>query len=217
MEDEIVLAGKKYVSSKRAAEISGYAKDYVGQLCRGGKLSAKLIGRNWYILIDSLEKITKKPEQEEKTTVQSAVKTAPHPRTTLLDDLNPSFYTDDTPLMPNIEKSEEVAKVSISQVKEEQKTSPIEIRISPVKPKIEPTQTISSREEEEIAESPVKRGKLRLAGSALVLLLLVSFAIAGFVYPFTGSVVSYGKEGSVTNTFFVDTQLANALYSQYTK
>jgi len=48
--DEILIEEKKYVSSKRAAEMTGYAKDYVGQLCREGRVPARLIGRSWYVL-----------------------------------------------------------------------------------------------------------------------------------------------------------------------
>ena len=55
MEDSITLDGKRYISSKRAAQLGGYTKDYVGQMCRSGKLTAKLLGRNWYILEDSLK------------------------------------------------------------------------------------------------------------------------------------------------------------------
>jgi excisionase family DNA binding protein len=47
--DELNLKGKKYISSKRASEITGYTKDYVGQLARGGKISAERVGRAWYI------------------------------------------------------------------------------------------------------------------------------------------------------------------------
>lgn len=54
MTDGIEIEGKKYISSKRAAELTGYAKDYVGQLCRMGKLDAKLIGRNWLVCESSL-------------------------------------------------------------------------------------------------------------------------------------------------------------------
>ncbi|HVW82883.1 MAG TPA: hypothetical protein VHC68_03000 [Candidatus Paceibacterota bacterium] len=53
--NEITLDGKIYVSSKRAAEITGYAKDYVGQLCREGRVEARLIGRNWYVLKDAIQ------------------------------------------------------------------------------------------------------------------------------------------------------------------
>jgi hypothetical protein len=48
--DEILIEEKKYVSSKRAAKMTGYAKDYVGQLCREGRVQARLVGRSWYVL-----------------------------------------------------------------------------------------------------------------------------------------------------------------------
>lgn len=52
--NELTLDGKTYVSSRRAAEITGYAKDYVGQLCREGHVEARLVGRNWYVLESSI-------------------------------------------------------------------------------------------------------------------------------------------------------------------
>lgn len=52
--DELTIGEKVYVSSKRAAKITGYAKDYVGQLCREGRVEARLVGRNWYVLEESI-------------------------------------------------------------------------------------------------------------------------------------------------------------------
>jgi hypothetical protein len=54
--NEITLDGKTYLSSRRAAEVTGYAKDYIGQLCREGRVEARLIGRNWYVLRESVER-----------------------------------------------------------------------------------------------------------------------------------------------------------------
>ena len=54
--DELTLNGEKYISSKRAAKITGYTKDYVGQLCREGKIIAQLVGRNWYVSEASIHK-----------------------------------------------------------------------------------------------------------------------------------------------------------------
>ena len=48
--DELTIDDKTYISSKRAAQITGYAKDYVGQLCREGYVEARRVGRNWYVL-----------------------------------------------------------------------------------------------------------------------------------------------------------------------
>lgn len=71
MEEALIFDGKNYISSKRAAEITGYAKDYVGQLCRGGKIDARRIGRNWFVAEDSiLEHKEAVTEQLEETYAQ---------------------------------------------------------------------------------------------------------------------------------------------------
>ncbi len=53
--DELTIGDKKYVSSKRAAKLTGYAKDYVGQLCREGRVPARLVGRAWYVLESAIQ------------------------------------------------------------------------------------------------------------------------------------------------------------------
>ena len=52
--DELTIDGKVFVSSKKAAALSGYAKDYVGQLCREGRVESKLVGRSWYVYEPSI-------------------------------------------------------------------------------------------------------------------------------------------------------------------
>lgn len=52
--DELTIGDKVYISTKRAADITGYAKDYVGQLCREGRVEATLVGRSWYVLESSV-------------------------------------------------------------------------------------------------------------------------------------------------------------------
>ncbi len=54
--DELNIEGKNYISSKRAAALTGYAKDYVGQLCREGRVEARLVGRSWYVYEPSIRK-----------------------------------------------------------------------------------------------------------------------------------------------------------------
>ncbi len=41
--------GKRFISTKKASEMTGYAKDYVGQLAREGRVQARLVGRSWYV------------------------------------------------------------------------------------------------------------------------------------------------------------------------
>jgi hypothetical protein len=52
--NEITIGDKVYISAKRAAEITGYARDYVGQLCREGHIDAKMVGRSWYVYEPSI-------------------------------------------------------------------------------------------------------------------------------------------------------------------
>lgn len=47
--DELILKQRRYISAKRAAKICDYANDYVGQLCREGRVEAVRVGRNWYV------------------------------------------------------------------------------------------------------------------------------------------------------------------------
>ncbi len=52
--DTVVFADKKYIKASKAALASGYTADYVGQLCRKGKIDAVLLGKTWYVHEDSL-------------------------------------------------------------------------------------------------------------------------------------------------------------------
>ena len=54
MKDNYISQGIKYISSKRGAEISGYTSDYIGQLCRAGKLTCQMVGRTWFVGEESL-------------------------------------------------------------------------------------------------------------------------------------------------------------------
>jgi len=71
--DEILIDEKKYVSSKQAAKITGYAKDYIGQLCREGRVPARLVGRSWYVLETAIQDHRFGSKDVESKEVQSAV------------------------------------------------------------------------------------------------------------------------------------------------
>ncbi|MEX0931445.1 MAG: helix-turn-helix domain-containing protein [Candidatus Paceibacterota bacterium] len=114
---EIQLNGKLFVSSKRAAEIAGYATDYIGQLCRSGKLETTRLGRSWYVSVDSLESYQRSleepstentPDQEADTanpeiagsaTTNTTLKTLPNSPT------KGFVYSEDTrSLLPSLSK-----------------------------------------------------------------------------------------------------------------
>ena len=84
--DEILIGEKKYLSSKQAAKVTGYAKDYIGQLCREGRVPARLVGRSWYVLESAIhdhrfgEQKTEQEIQEIEETPQAFPQTWEAPR-----------------------------------------------------------------------------------------------------------------------------------------
>lgn len=88
---ELVIDGKTYISSKRAAEITGYARDYVGQLCREGHVTARLVGRSWYVLEDSIR--AHRFGEEETVEV---------PEEPVSDWESPRYISEDAPQMPKV-------------------------------------------------------------------------------------------------------------------
>lgn len=48
-QDALVFDGEEYVTSARAAELTGYAQDYVGELARTKEISARKVGRHWLV------------------------------------------------------------------------------------------------------------------------------------------------------------------------
>ena len=56
MEESLIHNGKKFISSRQAASRTGYATDYIGQLCRAKKVESVLIGRTWYVDENSILK-----------------------------------------------------------------------------------------------------------------------------------------------------------------
>lgn len=47
--DSVIVDRKNFISTKKASEISGYTCDYVGQLCRSGKLESTRVGNAWFV------------------------------------------------------------------------------------------------------------------------------------------------------------------------
>lgn len=99
--DELTIGDKIYISSKRAASITGYAKDYIGQLCREGRVEATLVGRSWYVLETSIRAHRFGSDQAE---------TASKPKDGVEDDAfptweSPKYMPEHTPAVPTLEKS----------------------------------------------------------------------------------------------------------------
>ncbi len=85
MAQEINLGGTIYISSKRAAEKTGYTQDYIGQLARGGAITAQRVSGLWYVVEESLRDYKSKADDFKPT---------PPPRPTSDTDLDSSVSFD---------------------------------------------------------------------------------------------------------------------------
>lgn len=52
--DVVEFSGKEYTKASVVAKRFNYTSDYIGQLCRAKKVDARLVGRAWYVNLDSL-------------------------------------------------------------------------------------------------------------------------------------------------------------------
>src|SRR3989344_1595475 len=73
---EIFFRGKKFISSATAASIFGYTHDYMGQLCRLNKISARKCGRSWFVLEESVKKHKEAADELARLTRLGTLRTA---------------------------------------------------------------------------------------------------------------------------------------------
>lgn len=98
--NELVIEDKKYVSSKRAAEITGYAKDYIGQLSREGRIPARLVGRSWYVLESALKDHRFGTESEESEGIEEKTSASTLPSTWE----SPRYQTVQAEILPSVNR-----------------------------------------------------------------------------------------------------------------
>jgi hypothetical protein len=110
--ETLVLDGKEFIKASKVARDLGYTSDYVGQLCRGEKVSAHLVGRTWYVNKDEIAnyKVEKKRisrvkarEQAKKTIEEHRQKTK-QPQESQTRIVQIQYETDNTELIPKTRK-----------------------------------------------------------------------------------------------------------------
>lgn len=72
--DLLEFEGVPYLKASAIAKKLGYTADYVGQLCRSGKVEAKLVGRTWYVSETSIKGHKSSRNRSSKSKTQEALK-----------------------------------------------------------------------------------------------------------------------------------------------
>ncbi len=129
--ETLVLDGKTFVKASKAARDLGYTADYVGQLCRGGKIASHLVGRTWYVDVSGLgvHQVEKKRMSRVKAREQAHKAIEEHIQLRVQSDegkatriTNVRYEDDSSELIPTVRKleiEEEVRKAPVRKVEKE--------------------------------------------------------------------------------------------------
>lgn len=192
----ISFDGKDHISASRAAKITGYHPDYVGQLARSGAIISRQVGNRWYV--DRAALLTHKKEKDgllgavqaqsvglsapKPLEFSSAQERVPEPALDRYSGPGPflTYTRDDGDLLPVIEKSAPVSPPQEPSDSDEEHSVPIRVL---------------SKERTLQHTMPVKRVKSRgsvhgktiyygtfksLAAAALTIVIVLSFGFASF-------------------------------------
>ncbi len=177
-ESVVSFDGKEFVSVRKGADLTGYHQDYVGQLCREGKLISRQIGNRWYI-----ERGALLAHKKQKTALLASVQvesvglkraTATAKSAELDADRAPvmTYTRDDGHLLPEIRQAENGYKTE-SRVHE----IPISVHISDVRTSDIPAPRVHRPKQAKTARSasPFSLGALTTVAATIVLVIAVGY------------------------------------------
>ncbi len=197
--DEIDFGGKTYISSKRAAKMANYTNDYVGQLCREGRVSCRRIGRDWYVKEESI--LEHKSKKERGTVRSSSSKEKSNDNTqksSLSDKMGILYYKKDsrenTPLIKkdNLKKSKNSNNESMSEnkIKIEKNINRIKQR---EKSPLKDSKKHIDRRKNEFKDNKTQRKKGKGLMKGFVILLIIAILVL-FIAIFSGGVLKSKME-----------------------
>lgn len=67
--ETVILDGVEYVKASVAAKRFHYTSDYIGQLCRGKKIDARLVGRTWFVNPNTIEEHKQNKHKKNSSTL----------------------------------------------------------------------------------------------------------------------------------------------------
>ncbi len=193
--------GKDYVSAARAAKLTGYNPDYVGQLARGGKILSRQVGNRWYVEREGL--LAHKTQKDSLLAVVQAesvglqrpleTTTAVHQQIAQAHEPYLTYIREDQHLMPVLHSKPEqpVSSASVEGVASESHSVPIRVvrRMSPSTP----VRSMGKQTSRRMRTSAMTINKAVKAVAALTVVIVVSY---GFVSIKSESIYAFFRPDS---------------------
>ena len=219
--EALTIDGRRYLSVKVAATLADYTADYVGQLCRAGKIIATRIGRAWYVEESSLiahkeaqvlkaEEVSPR-EEASQSPARRPTRTRISPRTIFKESSFIVYHKDDRPLMPELISTppEEVSEVVFKEAPVVEK-QPVAVPQQPVFTKVPKTKAVSHARKLEHLDSFFSAFGRAFAGTvAFAAVFLLIFSLNG---TYTRGLISDAFDGAVASV--QSTQAAATINSE---
>jgi hypothetical protein len=205
----VFFDGKQYISAARAAEITGYAQDYVGQLARSGTILSQQVGNRWYVEKQSLSR-HKSEKDRLLGAVQSESVGLSRPRTNASNTVEYAGYASAGPLLTYFSEEKDLLPVPDSRQKTQIEAKVSEIPINNVGPyvipirkvreyKVLPTPTAANRAAS--IALPIEHGTRStfplLLGAAATIIIVLSIGYASVLKQNSAYAINMPK---MTNT-----------------
>ena len=94
------------ISLARAAQLTGYHQDYLGQLCRLGKLPAEKVGRNWFTSTEALNNLFNGQKEAQETAVLESAEATLEDFDVTQDDITEVEEVTQPVISPNVSVTE---------------------------------------------------------------------------------------------------------------
>ena len=222
--DSLEFDGQTYISTKRAAEITGYAKDYVGQLCREGRVTARFVGRSWYVSESSIKEHrfgTEEVVEEEVTTAPEAEEVIEEPEEEIEEEVveekkieTAQYVAEEVTPLPSLEDEKETSEEATTvesawkewfdtrkpTVKEEadEVAAPVIQDITPSPIKIEKVEKPEVRKVVPKVKAS-RQGSLSRSTASAILIGLMLITISATLL-ITGSIEKYVEKAPISGT-----------------
>ena len=209
----ISFDGKDYISAARAAKITGYHQDYVGQLARTGGIISRQVGNRWYVQREALLEHKNEKDallgavQAESVGIRHEVRQDDeNVSKSNYFDLEPQFiYTrDDGALMPELEKSAKFDAISDEELLEspvDSRGNAIPIHIVERRKILDHTRHVKHvKSDVRIPRKTIFYGTL--AGAALTVVIVLSFGFSTLKSQSTYAINLAGVHSPITRNAF---------------
>ena len=98
---KISFGNREYVKASEAAKRFKYTQDYIGQLCRGDKVDARLVGRVWYVNLESITEYRKTKHATQKKAAKNYPTTKRNPKSAVEPVVRPKTARKLQEIFPN--------------------------------------------------------------------------------------------------------------------